>query len=444
MVKSTSMLFVLVVMLGLMVRNVAATELDEEKDRNVLEAWQQTYLYLAPTSNGKGWGVFAAKPFRKGDVVEVAPMWVGFESHEAVLGETIFEDYHIERWEWDGSDHQSKAAYTLGPSHMFNSGPEEQQNVQLEQFGDEDYVGFGLSATRDIAVGEELLGNYGSEWFTKRGMYPVLVDDTENDTTMKAATPLLIDDEWRDLYTSKIYTGCGRQNCPALTTTDRFDMDSFIETRLSPLEAGYRNARAKVSIDEAGTLLEIAPAHVMDKETILNTLLEPLVVFWNDIEPSSLMLQAENDNFPETVQVLYKDSETDWSRQYMELKRVEESVLLPLGGGLSMLERTTSEDPDDYNCRLEGITPDRWNDHAFTIRVVSTKPIAVGERLVLKMAGISSSPETRHALWQQLVATDQPDTPADVNLTEDEFDMDDYDEDTDNGDDYDVNQTAEF
>jgi hypothetical protein len=258
MVAPTSMFFVLAAMLGLMVRNVAATEFEEFETKTELEAWQQTYLYLAPTSNGKGWGVFAAKPFQKGDVVEVAPMWVGFETHDAVLGETIFEDYHSERWEWDGTDHQSKAAYMLGPSHMFNSGTEEKQNVQLEQFGDVDSVAFGLSAIRDIAVGEELLGNYGSEWFTKRGMYPVLVDDTEIDTTTKATTPSLIDDEWRDLYTSKIYAGCGRQNCPALTTTERFDMDSFIESRLSPLESGFRNARAKVQIDQAGTLLEIA------------------------------------------------------------------------------------------------------------------------------------------------------------------------------------------
>jgi hypothetical protein len=187
----------------------------------------------------------------------------------------------------------------------------------------------------------------------------------------------------------------------------------------------------------------------MDKQMIIDTLLEPLVVFWNDLEPSSLVLEVENDNFPETVQVLYKGSETDWSRQYVELNRVEETVLLPLGGGLSMLERTTSEDPNDYNCRLEGITPNRWNDHAFTIRIVSTKPIAAGERLVLKMAGISSSPEMRHALWQQLVATDQPLTPppehdTDVDLTEEEFDMGDYDEDGDIDDGYDANQTAEF
>jgi hypothetical protein len=69
--------------------------------------------------------------------------------------------------------------------------------------------------------------------------------------------------------------------------------------------------------------------------------------------------------------------------------------------------------------------------------------------LVLKMAGILSSPEMRHALWQQLVATDQPLTPppehdTNVDLTEEEFDMGDYDEDGDVEDGYDANQLVEF
>jgi hypothetical protein len=38
------------------------------------------------------------------------------------------------------------------------------------------------------------------------------------------------------------------------------------------LESGFRNARAKVQIDQAGMLLEIAPAHVMDKQMIIDTL----------------------------------------------------------------------------------------------------------------------------------------------------------------------------
>jgi hypothetical protein len=73
-----------------------------------------------------------------------------------------------------------------------------------------------------------------------------------------------------------------------------------------------------------------------------------------------------------------------------------------------MLGRTTSKDPNDYNCRLDRITSDHWNENAFTIRIVSTKPIQVGERLVLKMAGISASQRTLNALWKQLVHTGQP------------------------------------
>jgi hypothetical protein len=374
------------------------------------DSWQETYVYMAPSTQGKGWGVFAAKSFRKGDIVELAPLWVGFERMDPLMRQTLLDNYHAERWEWDGTMHHSKTVLIFGPNHFFNHGNDDEQNVKLLQMGDDETVAYGHYALRDIAMGEELLANYGTEWFAQRGLHQVAAEgnDPLDQSSPTKSTPWIDDDEWKELYTSKIYAGHGRENCPGLSSSQNrdYNMKAYIRNRMAPWESGYRSARAKVPITEAGTLLEILPALIMAKHMVLDTLLEPIVLFWNDLEPSSFV---NPEALPKTVPVLtHVPSVSGWSRENIELNRVEETVLLPLAGYLSVLERTKSDDPEDYNCRLEGITPDRWNENAFTIRIVATKPIEVGERLILNLAGISSSPTSLIALWNHLVETRQP------------------------------------
>jgi uncharacterized protein YceK len=439
------MAFLLVVWLGWVGQTTAAAS-NEPQTEDVLEPWQENYLYMAPSNHGKGWGVFAAKSFHANDVIEVAPLWLAFENFEPLLSDTILDNYCANGWMKDGTMIPiPQTILIFGPSHIFNHGHGDEQNIKLLQMGDDEAPAFIHYAIRDIAVGEELLTNYGSEWFAQRGLHLVIEGDLPikeeappavgGDTPPPVVVPppantntntsLWIEDaEWRELYTSKIYAGHGIENCEGLYNSPYPDIDikGYIQNRVAPFEAGYRNARTKFRIAQAGTVLEILPALIVEKDLVLDTHLEPIVVFWNDLEPSSLEEEVDPDAiFPETLNVLYKTIDTDWVSEYKTLNRVEETVLVPLGGFLSVLERTTSEDPNDYNCRLEGIAPDRWNENAFTIRIVATKPMEVGERLVLKMAGISASPKSRYALWKQLVATTQPFTqPPPQDYQEDE------------------------
>jgi uncharacterized protein len=420
------------------------TRMEEDHEYPMLESWQENYFYMAPSTNGKGWGVFAAKAFQKGDVVEVSPMWVSFENHDLVVEGTILNNYISDLWESDGT---TSTALLFGYSHMFNHGHKNKQNIRLTQFGDGMDMAFGISAKRDIAPGEELLSNYGSDWFTTRGLHLVVdkeehpLDDEEahSSNTATKLTPRIEDAEWREMYTSKIFAGHGGHNYQALTNSEdtAYDMEAYIRNRVGPQEAGYRNARAKVPIREAGTLLEILPALLVDKEMVVGTLLEPIVLFWNDLESSSVL-----DHGPEMVHFFHPSSETEWAREEYVLDRFEETVLLTIGGNLALLERTVSDDPDDYNCRLDGIVPDSSNKNAFTIRIVATKPIEVGERLVLKMAGMSASLEARHELWNLLVETGQPLTPSPESEEEEEEDEDEYEYEYEEGEEYDIDHLS--
>jgi hypothetical protein len=94
----------------------------------------------------------------------------------------------------------------------------------------------------------------------------------------------------------------------------------------------------------------------MAKNMILDTFLEPLVLFWDNLEPLPLLF---DDGLPKAVSVL---TQTFWTNEIhletVEWNRVTETVFIPVGGSLALLECTTSNDPMEYNCRLEGIAPD--------------------------------------------------------------------------------------
>jgi hypothetical protein len=470
--SSSSLMFLLLALLGIMTmmpQQVLANEeehveeehfdeehgdeFEEEQDAPGIEAgteWQETYWYMAPSkAHGTGWGVFAAKDFTKGDIIDVTPLFVNLEDHgEAPLvTETILSHYHSQRWV--GEDFHSVLLF--GNAAFINAADEAlQQNVKLIQLGEvEDGYAFGHFALRDITAGEELLSSPDETtiagWFKEQRQ---LVADDE-------------DDEDHSYFYSKIYAGYGIEHIPALHNAvledeDReYDMQSYIDHRVAPDESGYRNAMAKVDIAEEGTILEIVPALYVEKEMIRNTVLEPLVFFWSDLDDSSITLIPEDpkdrpwDNqafenelwvssLPETVQVLvYKNDEdaalegsTSSEPRLLEVNRYEDTVLLPLGGTLALLERTTSYDPEDYNCVLEAIAPDRWNSQAVTIRIVSTKPIEAGERLILFMKGESSSEQSRLDLYEELVATGQPltPTPEGMETEEEEEEEEEYDE----------------
>lgn len=120
-------------------------------------------LAIASTP-GRGRGVFAARAFRRGEVIERAPVIPFARSIVAPLAGSILDDY----WFWWDEQHNAAA---LGCGSLYNHACP--ANARF----DRDFTSRTLvfSAVRAIAVGEEITINYRGEpddpspvWFTTR------------------------------------------------------------------------------------------------------------------------------------------------------------------------------------------------------------------------------------------------------------------------------------
>ena len=107
----------------------------------------------------RGRGVFAARPFAKGEAVEVCPT-VELPGSEAngTLADYVF----------DSGRGDSSVVLLLGYGMLYNHSYD--PNLDYEQEGT---AAVAFVATRDIAPGEELTITYGEEWWVARGIEPV-------------------------------------------------------------------------------------------------------------------------------------------------------------------------------------------------------------------------------------------------------------------------------
>jgi hypothetical protein len=101
-----------------------------------------------------GKGVFATRDFRKGEVVEEAPIMTAPSGRwGTALKDYLFTDTDA-----------TKNVLVLGYGAMYNHA--DKPNLEYEM-GDGDDT-FRYVATRAIKAGEELLISYGSEWWQSR------------------------------------------------------------------------------------------------------------------------------------------------------------------------------------------------------------------------------------------------------------------------------------
>lgn len=106
----------------------------------------------------RGRGVFAAREFREGEVVEVCPS-VSIPEEEA-------EGEHIRSYVFD-SRQPGKVLLLLGYGMLYNHSS--QPNLYHRVAG---RLSIEFVALRDIAVGEELTHDYGADYWLDRGMRP--------------------------------------------------------------------------------------------------------------------------------------------------------------------------------------------------------------------------------------------------------------------------------
>jgi hypothetical protein len=104
-------------------------------------------------SPGKGRGVFAMRPFRRGDLVERAPVLVVPEDEHPHIVATVLNSY-VFGW-GDGG-----VAVCLGFGSIYNHSWD--PSVEYQKHLEGSYIDF--VALRDVAPGEELFVNYASSY----------------------------------------------------------------------------------------------------------------------------------------------------------------------------------------------------------------------------------------------------------------------------------------
>jgi len=141
-------------------------------------------VYVADTGTRKGRGVFAARAFRAGEVVETSPVIV-MPNPKSLVGPPpqIKVDFRrgmkVLLFNWSGLAKASGRALALGYGSLYNSA--NPANLRYEAVPDLPALRF--IAHRDIAADEELTINYSAagggvespdyHWFTEMEIEPI-------------------------------------------------------------------------------------------------------------------------------------------------------------------------------------------------------------------------------------------------------------------------------
>lgn len=106
---------------------------------------------------GKGRGVFATQPIKKGEIIEVAPVVPVSKKH---VPDGAPPDMYV--LDWDEDVKGKEYAMALGYIMLYNHSPD--ANMELES--DLEALTVTAVALRNIKAGEELTWDYGCElWF---------------------------------------------------------------------------------------------------------------------------------------------------------------------------------------------------------------------------------------------------------------------------------------
>lgn len=130
-------------------------------------------------SERHGLGAFAARPFAKGEVIEVAPTVVATDNEVPTYGGTYGEFNHAySDYTFDACLKKARlCCLALGYAPLYNhsSRPNcEQRWAHTEEAeGDALQFCYAFAALRDIAQGEELLHDYGTAYWDARGKWPL-------------------------------------------------------------------------------------------------------------------------------------------------------------------------------------------------------------------------------------------------------------------------------
>lgn len=115
-------------------------------------------VFWKETTAGKGRGVFAGRDFKKGEVIEIAPV-IPVSSRNVIESGEAPDGYLLD---WDGNYEDEEYCMPLGYIMLYNHS--KTPNIMLDQ--DFDAYTMSVIALNDIKAGEEMCWNYNCEiWF---------------------------------------------------------------------------------------------------------------------------------------------------------------------------------------------------------------------------------------------------------------------------------------
>ena len=387
--------------------------------------WQSCDAFMSPDveNPSRGWAVYAARKFRRGEIVELAPLFVPVPN--MVTRHSVLDHYS---YTFDPKNEISMVLFGMGA--FLNHSPD--PNVRLVDVmtpdrGDNVPHLVGFAATRDILPGEQLFVSYGdapdggNEWYKKKGLKK---EDPPTDAV--EITPDLLP-LFRKKYCSNIYAGIGKETwsdkiLPILNSQSSTGDQSWILSggnTLAPFDAGLSDARSKKDIRK-GQMIERSVGLVLSRNHIRGTPLGVLAFYWENlkVDHKQALIDLRDD---ERLLLQYQGSETNWE-PVDRFQGYSEMTILPIGGMVGMIRRVQgggilvedygSVDDSIPNCKL--IIRSNKDHHipvGVTLELVATTDIASGD--VLKLNVLPSGFEEEYQLLQkEMDRTGQPHHPS--------------------------------
>lgn len=323
---------------------------DERSEESTLnERWKHCDTFIAPSSiEGAGWGVYAGRSFKENEVVEISPLFLTTEHVLPVIKNSALDDFVYGYPRYTDHEERNLASVIFGNAKMYNHNAT--PNVRLTNLGFEpthdnpDSVRvLAWLATRDIETGEEMFNSYGyedggKEWFEQRRL--------EQRTSSQSVKTGHVFEQDSAKYCAKTYAGIGLPSWYDIEDSHHDDPMPFTMDTQRLHEDDNAVAISKEDVT-SGTILEMAPALVVSKHHIENTLLAPLSIFWVDLNTEQQNIMKELYAKKEWI-VQYQGPDTAWARINRFL-RFQDVAIFPVAGNIGLVEKVN----ENSNCKLE-------------------------------------------------------------------------------------------
>ena len=392
--------------------------------------WQSCNTFLSP--NMDSWAVYAARPFKADELVELTPFFIPLEPHQSkhsVLDNYVFgfmRDQSAKKADGTTSDGTTSLSVVLlgnGGFYNHNSNPN-LKYVQIISRESDDNVPHlvGFRATRDIEAGEQLYVSYvddpasSIEWFEKRGI------NAQTQTDPKISPNML--PFYMSKHCSRIYAGIGSPTwkdniLPILQQRHQsgegantiLEPTSWMDlTKLAPFDAGLSDARAKVAMKK-GSHIEKSLGLVLSRNHVRGTPLGPIAFYWENlkIDHHQALINLRDD---EKLVLQYQGPDTNWE-SIDRFEGYSAMTILPVSGNIGMVRRVggRGEFGEEYNCKLLiRSNKDHGTNVGVTLELIATRDIEAGEVLALNIAP-SEFVEEYHLLHDEMEESGQPHHP---------------------------------